>query len=57
MATRVYKTQDGVRVPSVTTVISRFKEAGALMYWAWNEGKEGRDYRETRDAAADADRP
>lgn len=54
MPTQVYKTADGKRVPSVTTVIGRFKDAGALMYWAWNEGKEGRDFRETRDAAAEA---
>lgn len=45
---------NGKRVPSVTTVLGRFKDAGPLMYWAWNEGREGRDYRETRDAAASA---
>lgn len=45
---------DGERLPSVTTVISRFKESGALIYWAWNEGREGRDFRETKQAAADA---
>lgn len=45
---------DGQRIPSVTTILSRFKESGALLYWAWNEGREGRDYRETRDKAADA---
>lgn len=49
-----YFLRDGTRVPSVTTILSRFKEAGPLMHWAWNEGKEGRDYRETRDKAADA---
>lgn len=45
---------DGERVPSVTTVLGKFKDPGGLMYWAWNEGKEGRDFRETRDKAADA---
>lgn len=45
---------DGKRVPSVTTVISRFKESGALMYWCWDQGRQGLDYRQTRDAAADA---
>jgi len=50
-----YFLADGkTRVPSVTTVISRFKDAGALMWWSWNEGKEGRDFRETRDKAAEA---
>ncbi len=45
---------DSKRVPSVTTIISRWKESGALIYWAWNEGREGRDFRETKQAAADA---
>lgn len=45
---------DGKRVPSVTTVLSRYKESGPLIHWAWNEGKEGRDYRESRDQAANA---
>ena len=49
-----YFLADGTRVPSVTTIIGRFKDAGPLMYWAWKEGKEGRDFRETRDKAADA---
>jgi hypothetical protein len=49
-----YFLADGTRVPSVTTVIGRFKEAGGLIHWAWNLGKEGKDYREVRDQAADA---
>lgn len=49
-----YFLADGTRVPSVTTVIGRFKEAGGLIHWAWNLGKEGKDYREVRDRAADA---
>lgn len=49
-----YFLKDGTKVPSVTTVISRFKDSGALIWWAWNEGKEGRDYRDTRDRAASA---
>lgn len=49
-----YYCKDGGRVPSVTTVIGRFKEAGGLMHWAWKLGKEGKDYREVRDEAADA---
>lgn len=49
-----YFTTDGTKVPSVTTIISRFKDAGGLIYWAWQQGKEGKDYRETRDKAATA---
>lgn len=48
-----YHTKDGVKVPSVTTVLSRFKEAGGLIHWAWQLGKEGKDYRDVRDEAAD----
>jgi hypothetical protein len=44
----------GARVPSVTTVLGRFKDAGPLMYWAWQCGKDGLDYRAERDKAADA---
>lgn len=49
-----YYLQDGTRVPSVTTVLSRFKDAGPLMYWAWELGKQGKDFRQERDKAADA---
>jgi hypothetical protein len=38
----------------VTTILSRFKESGALMFWAWKQGTEGKDFRETSKAAADA---
>jgi len=49
-----YFLKDGTRVPGTTTIIGRFKDSGALIWWAWNEGKEGRDYRETSRKAADA---
>lgn len=49
-----YHLKDGTRVPSVTTILGKFKDPGPLMYWAWSEGKEGRDFRQTRDAAANA---
>ncbi len=49
-----YTLKDGTEIPSVTTIIGRFKESGGLIHWAWAEGKAGRDYRETRQAAADA---
>jgi hypothetical protein len=42
----------GKRVPSVTTIISRFKDSGGLIHWAWQQGMDGLDYRETRDKAA-----
>lgn len=45
---------DGVKVPGVTTITGRFKDSGGLIYWAWDQGKQGKDFRETKDAAADA---
>lgn len=53
MPTQSY-TIDGERVPGVTTILSRFKDPGGLIHWAWALGKEGKDYREVRDKAADA---
>jgi hypothetical protein len=47
----IYKTSDGKRVPSGTTIISRYKESGGLIHWAWTVGTEGKDYREMRDSA------
>lgn len=35
-----YRVADGARVPSVTTIISRFKDSGALMKWAYTTGRE-----------------
>lgn len=49
-----YFLADGTRIPSVTTIISKFKESGGLIHWAWQLGTEGKDYREVRDKAADA---
>lgn len=45
---------DDVRLPSVTQVIGRYKESGGLIHWAWREGKEGRDYKKSRDSAGSA---
>jgi hypothetical protein len=45
---------DDVRVPGVTTITGRFKDSGGLLHWAWEQGRDGKDFRETRDAAADA---
>jgi hypothetical protein len=54
MVAHVYKLADGTKVPGVTTVLGRFKESGALIHWAWSQGKDGKDYRESRDTAANA---
>lgn len=48
----VYKTQDGARVPSVTTILG-ILDKPALLTWAWQCGVDGLDYREVRDNAAD----
>jgi hypothetical protein len=31
---------NGKRVPSVTTILSQYKDPGALMYWSWNISNE-----------------
>lgn len=55
MPTQDYRLKDGSRVPGVTTVIGQLGwSKGALMYWAWDQGRTGKDFRETRDVAADA---
>ena len=55
MPANIYKNLEGKRVPGVTTVIGGNLgwSKNGLMYWAWNEGIEGRDYNATRDRAAD----
>lgn len=42
------------RVPSVTTILGRFKESGGLIHWAWDLGMQGKDYRSERDNSASA---
>lgn len=49
-----YKTKDGEKCPGVTTIIGRFKDSGGIIYWAWEQGRDGFDFRETRDSAAEA---
>lgn len=41
MPTKPYLSASGVRLPSVTTILGRFKESGGLLYWAWNCGRDG----------------
>ncbi|HXF89553.1 MAG TPA: PD-(D/E)XK nuclease family protein [Xanthobacteraceae bacterium] len=54
MATHIYRDLAGNRLPSVTTIISRFKDSGGLIHWAWQLGIDGKDYRQERQKAADA---
>ncbi len=48
----VYRTRDGVRVPSVTTVLGMLDKP-ALLWWAWDLGRKGEDYRKVKQRAAD----
>ncbi len=42
------------RLPSVTTILGRFKESGGLMQWAFKQGQEGKAHLyEERDKAAE----
>jgi hypothetical protein len=55
MAVReIYKDSDGTRLPSVTTILSRFKESGGLLYWANQAGLDGKTLDEARMPAATA---
>jgi hypothetical protein len=53
MAHQEYRTKDGKKVPSVTTILKRFKQSEGLIRWAWQQGKEGLNYEETGQRAAD----
>lgn len=54
MPTQIYKTADGIRVPSVTTINKIGQETGGLIHWAWQLGMDNIDYRTARDTAAEA---
>lgn len=50
-----YHLKSGKQVPSVTTILSRFKESGGLLQWAFQQGRAGKsNLYEERDKAADA---
>lgn len=54
-----YKTKDGKKAEGVTTIIGRFKDSGALLWWAFEQGKsaergEIKSLYDKRDAAADS---
>ena len=55
MAKRViYKDAAGKRVPSVTTILGRFKDSGGLIYWANQQGLDGNTLDEARNQPASA---
>lgn len=37
-----YHAADGSRLPSVSTILARFKESGGLMQWAFQQGRDGK---------------
>lgn len=49
-----YHLADGTRVPSVTTILGRFKDSGALIRWAFNCGRNGIDMDAAKNEAASA---
>jgi hypothetical protein len=55
MPTQPYFNEAGVRLPGVTTVIgsSLGWSKDGLKHWAWQLGKEGKDYRDFSNKAAD----
>lgn len=50
----IYKDSNNKRVPSVTTILSRFKESGGLLHWANQQGLDGVTLEEARKPAANA---
>jgi hypothetical protein len=48
----IYKTKEGQRVPGVTTILNVLAKP-ALLYWAWDLGTKGIDFRAFRDDKAD----
>ncbi len=47
-----YRTTGGTIVPGVTTILNLLAKP-ALIWWAWNLGMNGEDYRKVKDKAAD----
>jgi hypothetical protein len=48
-----YKTKAGKRVPGASTIAKIGDDPSALLYWAWDLGKQGIDYKKAREGAAD----
>jgi hypothetical protein len=38
--TKGYRNKDGVKLPSVTTILGRFKDSGGLIKWAYKTGRD-----------------
>lgn len=54
MPTIPYKDSKGTRLPGVTTVISNLGwSTNQLMYWAWDQGMKGLNFRDTSQSACD----
>ncbi len=49
-----YFLRDGTQIPGTTTVCGAYKKSGPLIHWAWEQGMQNIDYRETRDKAGAA---
>ncbi len=49
-----YRNAAKQRVPGVSTLAKIGQDPGGLLHWAWQQGVDGKDYRESRDAAAGA---
>jgi hypothetical protein len=48
-----YLLSDGTQVPGGSTICKIGDDPSALIHWAWNLGREGKDYKKERDKAAD----
>lgn len=48
---RSYRNSAGDRIPSVTTIISRFKDSSGLLYWANQQGLQGKTLDQARNEA------
>lgn len=49
MATKRASSPRTERLPTVTGIIGRFKDSGALIHWAWKTGMAGKDLRAARE--------
>jgi hypothetical protein len=56
MPTILYRNKQGDRIPGTTTIISSNLgwNKQPLMYWAWKQGTEGKNFRDTTQEAADS---
>lgn len=49
-----YYLSDGTQVSGASSISKMGDSPDGLIWWAWDQGRQGLDYRQTRDAAADA---